>query len=296
MVLGEHAVLHGKMSLVCAVNRRIKLTLIPGTGKDIRIQSGMGEYLCTTDRVEIHDPFQFVLGGIRNFLNEIKNGFDLVIESEFSENVGLGSSAAVTAATVAVLLCWLKKSIEPQVVFDESLPIIHEIQGKGSGADIAASAFGGLIAYRSQPGEISKLDVDYPISVGYSGDKTPTSEVIDQVNATHDQHPELYDFIYELMDKSSIAAIKAIKHGDWPAVGQILNMNQGLMEAIGVNNGKLSSLVYAMRKEPGVLGAKISGSGLGDCVIGLGEISNPNFPYPLIPLQMEKEGIRIESP
>jgi mevalonate kinase len=42
------------------------------------------------------------------------------------------------------------------------------------------------------------------------------------------------------------------------------------MDALGVNDAKLSEMIYQLRADNRVQGAKISGSGLGDCVISLG--------------------------
>ena len=60
-------------------------------------------------------------------------------------------------------------------------------------------------------------------------------------------------------------------------LGHVCSMQQGFMVALGVSTFLLDTLVWQL-KELGVLGAKISGSGLGDCVIGLGSIVDNYFP------------------
>ena len=51
-----------------------------------------------------------------------------------------------------------------------------------------------------------------------------------------------------------------------------MNIHQGLQSALGVSNSRIEEIVYALREAPGIDGAKISGSGLGDCVVGVGQV------------------------
>jgi mevalonate kinase len=48
-----------------------------------------------------------------------------------------------------------------------------------------------------------------------------------------------------------------------------MNINHGLLEALGVGTRELSELVYAARGAGGALGAKITGAGGGGCMIAL---------------------------
>ena len=85
-----------------------------------------------------------------------------------------------------------------------------------------------------------------------------------------------------------------IEANDLKALGEIFNINQGLMDAIGVSNSTLAGINYELRRDPGIFGSKISGSGLGDCVVGIGKPERLDFPYPLIPLEISSKGIVVE--
>ena len=294
MILGEHAVLHGSQALVCAVNKRLRVSCKPGSDGKITIQSDLGEYTSDLRDIKISAPFHFVLATIKRFQHELSAGFKLTIESEFPDDIGLGSSAAVTVATTAVLHILLDKPHSLQTIFDDSISIIREVQATGSGADVAASVFGGVIAYRFRPLEIIRLDAVFPLTVVNSGKKTPTTQVIGQVSSLRNKFPKLCDSIYEAMDKSCSMAINFIKNENWGGIGELFNINQGLMDALGVCDIALAQIVYELRQDPGIMGAKISGSGLGDCVIGLGSLRMRNFPFPIIPLEIDGEGVKAE--
>ena len=294
MILGEHAVLHGSQALVCAVNKRLKLTFTPRDDTQIFLQSDLGKYNSELKEIKICQPFHFVLTTINQFSDRLTAGFNLHIESEFPDTVGLGSSSAVTVATTAGLYTLLNEPHNPDVVFSESLKTVRYIQGTGSGADVAASVFGGIIAYRYNPLEILKLETVCPLTVVYSGKKTPTTQVIGQVSSLRNKFPGLCDSIYDAMNKSCTIGLNAIKSENWTHLGELLNINQGLMDALGVCDVSLAKIVYEMRDDPGIMGSKISGAGLGDCVIGLGSIKMSGFPFPILPVEIDLDGVKIE--
>ncbi|MFH0954404.1 MAG: mevalonate kinase [Verrucomicrobiota bacterium] len=293
MLLGEHAVLHGKRALVCAVNRSIRVALTPRKDRQVHIDSSLGHLSLDLDRIEMKDPFLFVISAIAQRKEHLKSGFDLKIESDFSHQVGLGSSAAVTVATSAALSAWLGERLDRQRLFNNAVLVVRETQGLGSGADIAASTFGGVINYCAEPLDIQKLTNTHPLTVIYSGSKKPTAEVVKLVEGARTIHPVIFEAIFRVMDRCVQNAAAAVWREDWRTLGGLFNINHGLMEAIGVSNAVLSEIVYALRADPGILGAKISGSGLGDCVIGLGQAQRKEWPYAVVPVEISPNGVTV---
>ena len=51
-------------------------------------------------------------------------------------------------------------------------------------------------------------------------------------------------------------------------LGNLLNINQGLLDAIGVGHSTISDVIWKMH-ENGAIGAKLTGAGGGGCVIAL---------------------------
>jgi len=295
MLLGEHAVLHGKLALVCAVNRRIQVTLTPREDRTIRISSVLGRCSMTVDKIKPSKSFRFVIAALRRFVKSLPSGFDLQIDSEFSHKVGLGSSAAVTVSTLAVLFKWLNGSLNLRRLLRDGVSVVRETQGLGSGADVAASVYGGIVSYRAKPIQAVKLNAQYPLTVIYSGSKKPTVEVVRRVETARKANPALFGAIFRMMGQSSQKAAVAIRRKNWMIVGEIMNFNQMLMAAIGVGNAKLSEIAYALRTTPGILGSKISGSGLGDCVVGLGKAKRKKWPYTILEVEMTGNGVWVDN-
>jgi len=301
MLLGEHAVLHDKTAIVMAVDQWMSVSLNTRIDRKIRIFSDLGKLeleISDLKETKIQKPFQFVLAALQYFEKELKakkSGFDLNIQSEFKHNVGLGSSAAVTVATVAVLFKFLEEfvSFSLEKVRETAMTIVRKVQGMGSGADVAASVYGGILAYQqTAPYVLKQLSTDLPLTVVYSGSKTPTPEVVRQVEELENKDPQRINALYKTMDEAAKKAIGLIEQEDWPKLGEIFNSQQDIMNALGVATPLLNQLCERLNAEPGIYGAKISGAGLGDCVMGVGAqrmVSNQT-----VPVAVSQQGLHYE--
>lgn len=264
MLLGEHAVLRGKHAIACAIKPSIYVELTPRTDRTITIQSGLGEFECNLEQIVIKKPFEFILTAIRCIIDRITHGFDLRIDSEIPTNLGLGSSAAVTVAICDCLHQYLGQPIHQQELLNQARHIIRRVQGVGSGCDAAASIWQCPV-FCMPDGDVCTLPKLPELTVLYSGYKTPTSQVIAKVNA--DNPPNC---LFDQIDETVLAGREAIVAQDWVGLGQIFDQAHELLCSLQVSTPLLDEVAESLRDTPGIYGAKISGSGLGDCVIGLG--------------------------
>lgn len=294
MLMGEHAVLFGESALACALDHWLEVELTPLPGRQVEIDSALACYRSELDRLSPEPALSFVLAVIELYRPRLQQGFRLQIRSGFSHTVGLGSSAAVTAAVTAVLAAFSVADTSAEALFDTALKAVHRAQqGRGSGTDLAASIYGGVIQYRVSPRRVERLAGRPELALLYSGYKMKTPEVLALVEARAASEPELYAELYRLMGRTCEAARKAVDGGDWPRLGHLMNLYQGLMDALGVNDATLSEMIWRLRAQPGIEGAKISGSGLGDCVLALGKLNEP-LPWESIPVSVTATGVEIE--
>lgn len=304
MLMGEHAVLRNQLAIVGAVNKRMTVTLTPHDHKSIEIYSSLGNYHTTLDAINssssrdlIADSssFKFVLATLKQQHNKITSGFRLDIHSEFSSKVGLGSSAAVVVATLACLMQWSEIPLNLQPLFLDAREIIQQVQGRGSGADAAASVFGGIIAYRMDPLLIEKSENLFDIALLYTGYKTATPEVIRRVDARVSTDPEKYAALFKEMGRYSEDAWKAIAKKDWALLGKVMRLHQYSQALLGTCDETSAQLLGLLNQHPQVLGSKISGSGLGDCLVALVapdfKWRHPNF----IEATLSTQGVTCES-
>lgn len=274
MLLGEYGVLSGQHALACAVDKRIIVTLTPREDDRIKIKSTLhGNYETTLSQIKPDRPFHFVLSVLQYCQSKMKSGCDIHIVSEFSDKVGFGSSAAVTVATLSALTTWLQIEMSPLEFIRQGRECVRQVQGVGSGTDIAASVLGGIVGYRAQPLFAEKYAQIYPLTAFYAGYKTPTVDAIKQVQDYFAAYPVLFNSICQTLGQCALEGMQAVQKGDWVTFGKIMNIQQGMMESLGVSSTLLQEMIKEIRISSTILGAKISGAGLGDCVIGLGTLS-----------------------
>jgi phosphomevalonate kinase len=171
VLLGEYAVLDGFPAVVAAVNRRASGQFVPGRTPeselvDIAVRSAKD-----------------ALGPNRTALPK---GSVLVDTHAFSLNgtkMGIGSSAATAAVTVGAVLemAGLAVADSADLIFDVALAAHRAAQGGlGSGADVAAAVYGGMLHYTrptSGPATIRRLPPLTGVEMVVFATGTPSSTV-----------------------------------------------------------------------------------------------------------------------
>lgn len=287
MLLGEHAVLRGHASLVAAINRRVTVEINPRHDGMMHLASALGSLAAPRHEYPDHASFRFVLACLAHLPELFADGCDITIRADMPATIGFGTSAAVTVAMLAAL----SGNAEPARLMCEARAIIQQVQGRGSGADVAASAYGGVVRYRMNDTRAEVISREpHPITAIYCGYKTPTPEVIARVDERWQHDPQGRDAIFIRM---GVLAEQAIDE----SFGERLNEGQALMGRLGVSTPELDECVNLLRQTPGICGAKISGSGLGDCAIGWGEtaqdIALPES-FSSYKVSVEPAGVRFE--
>ncbi|RVU42946.1 hypothetical protein EA187_14005 [Lujinxingia sediminis] len=138
-LFGEYAVLGGARALVHATKRRVTASLTPGQHAYRVVGADLSSSLALPCAAlsALHLPTD------ADVLRELT--LDVGDLYEGGQKLGLGSSAASTVAIIKALA----PHLSPAQTFDVAHRAHRALQGgRGSGADVASSAFGGTIAYR----------------------------------------------------------------------------------------------------------------------------------------------------
>ncbi len=294
MLLGEHSVLYSQPAVACAVDRYMRVQVEPLASRDVIVESALGPYCSPLDSLQDSVPHRFLVEILRRRQSTLACGLKISITSEFSHTVGLGSSAAVTVALVSALQAVCGLPLDQQEILRSSVEVVRAVQGRGSGTDLAASVYGGVIAFDADALQVQRLSSELPIDLYYAGYKTPTTDVLARVAEESVRVSSVVDKLYRLMGDVSREAITAIKSDDLAQFGRCMNVYQGLMDALNVNDATLSAIVYGLRALPGVIGAKISGSGLGDCVCALGDTGAGLSGFERIPVSVSPVGVSVD--
>ena len=287
MILGEHSVVYGYPALACALDQFINIRWQQRQDNQIHIASALANHETDIKQLEAHSQLTFVMQALQAFKDKLPFGLDIEIESDFSSTIGLGSSAAVLAAMLSGLNQITALQLSTLELFEIGHEIILKIQGRGSGTDLAASLAGGVIYFKPKSEQqlqpsIEKCDVSFPLCLIYAGYKTPTAEVLKLVAKQWQNRPDQLAEIYQKMGRTTDSAFKKLQvylsdtteQQSLASFYSAFDHYQNLMNQLGVNDETLEKLISNLNNCPSIHTAKISGSGLGDCVLGLGELTD----------------------
>lgn len=309
MLFGEHAVVYGYPCIATAVDQRIYVELAKLRESLMIVNSESEELdnyakdLTELGKGEVPKGARFVEMAVKNYISKypIKGGVELNITADFSSQFGFGSSSAVTVAVVYGLARLSGKKLSNKEFFDICFKTVLDIQGKGSGYDIATAIWGKTVYFVGGGKKIRYVPVSkLPMEICYTGRKADTVTLIDKVGKLKNSQKELVNDIFVSIGKLVDKACQALIKNDWTRLAELMQINEGYLEALGVGTKQISNLI-SVSYENKALAAKISGAGGGDCII----ILNTGKKLPkevylkqkgvIIDVKTNAEGVRIES-
>lgn len=297
MILGEHSVVYGHPAIACGLDQWLEIHWTKLSQPRIEIQSNLACFKTSLDALAIHPELTFIGHALQAFARELQTdtyGWKLEVKSEFSSTIGLGSSAAVLSATLVGLnhICQTDYSLKQ--LWQIGKESILKIQGRGSATDLAASLYGGLVYFQppseNKTLEITSLTSDLQLLLVYSGYKTPTAEVLEMVANHWQEKSNKLQRLYTAMGSITQHAYQALQDHRMSVFYLCVSEYQNLMRQLGVSDDTLEHLIDLLNHCPVMKAAKISGSGLGDCVLGIGENAQKNSKNSLLedcPVQAE---------
>jgi phosphomevalonate kinase len=274
MIAGEYAVLSGAHALVLAVGARATAT-VSTLASDHSAAAADGspgasplppEVLLTqreAERVLGRSPMQLTI--------------DTSALREGDRKLGLGSSAAgaVAAAAAVFASAGIDPTSERRRIFDAALAGHHAVAPNGSGADVAAAAFGGLVRYRRDGSAVEIEPRAMPRSLRawlvWTGTPVRTSELIDRVRALAARDAGAHAAAIAAIRDAAVALDRAIASDDAEAIVTATRAHHDAMRVLGeradapIVTPSLARLAEIARAFGGA--AKPSGAGGGDVAI-----------------------------
>lgn len=258
-LFGEHAVVYGEPAIACAVELRTRVSAKKAEATNI--SSGIGN---TGLDFEVHP---YVSSAIKKL-----DSPDVAIEitSDIPVGSGLGSSAAVTIATLAAINVEFGLGYNNEEIARMGHEIEKEVQGAASPTDTFVSTFGGVVEIPSRK-RLEILDCGIVIGNTNKGaSPKKTAKLVKQVAQLKEEYPETINPIIKTIGSFASQGEVLVSNKDYNSLGKLMNVNHGLLDALGVCTMELSALVYAARGA-GAYGAKLTGAGGGGCMVALAD-------------------------
>jgi mevalonate kinase len=260
ILLGEHAAVYGQPVLAGAISRGVRVKGAPADKARITPPSGLN----AAQVQALQRAFEAAVASAK------APAMNVTVESNLPVSMGLGSSAALSVAVARLLLTAKGKSFGTAQVLKLGAVMEGEFHGTPSGVDHTTSARGELVLYRRDgPTRAVKPKKRVHIVVALAGERTPTKATVAALRERRERWPQRYTRLFQEIGRFAEEGAKAAARGDLEELGDLMNMNHGLLWAMQLSSERIDTMVRRMRAL-GALGAKLTGAGGdGGAVIGL---------------------------
>ena len=262
ILFGEHAVVFGEPAIAAALNLRTAVLAEDSASKML-------------NGIPLHresNPYPY-------FALELTGSgpMNLTVNSDIPPGAGLGSSAALTVATVGSL----RPEYGPERVATMAFEVELMAQGRASPIDTSTATHGGAVFVDRKAGTgllwtIRRGDVTWHIHhtevpplnlvIGFTGRGAATGPLVENVRRLHSRFETAREAVAEI-GAVTVEARKRMREGDVVGIGELMDRNQRLLSMLGVSSDEIASLIDAVR--PYSYGAKLTGAGGGGSVISL---------------------------
>jgi len=274
ILFGEHAVVYGKPAIAMALGKRAQVKVTERLDNKIQVNIrdlGIKGYINLKENsVTSNSPKKGILKYVLNSVKSVHqgSGLDICIDVNVPIGGGLGSSAAVTVALIAALFRYNNMDLKKKEISRLAHKVELEVQNYASPLDTSISTYGGLIYLKKNGKKIISLDInhDIPIVIGFTDQRGDTEKLVKAVKIKKESYPEIINPVMDSIGSLTIEAKEAILNNDKKRIGELMNINHGLLDALGVNTPELSNMVYTARVA-GASGSKITGAGGGGSII-----------------------------
>lgn len=267
ILFGEHAVVYGKPAIAIPFPLKVK-SIIEESFENIIFESELynGPIDCMPVKMQgITECIKKTL----NYLNQPYRGLCIRIQSSIPLGRGLGSSAAVAIAIVRSLFSFFRRELSQEELFSFVQIAETYAHGNPSGIDMTVESSESTIWFQKGKETVPlKLGGPLYIVVADTGRIGDTHRAVANVRKKYLIEPEKVQRSLDYIEKVTEEAKGALLKGDMHLLGELLDKNQKELMMLGVSDDGLNGLIKAARNK-GALGAKLTGGGLGGCMIAL---------------------------
>jgi hydroxymethylglutaryl-CoA reductase len=275
VLLGEHSVVYGRHALAAPIPLAVRALVEDcdsDSGVTLMIPRWGVEYQLAK-RPEQRRSFEKPAGVIFDQLGLAGRGMRIEVFPEVPRSMGLGGSAAIAVAIIRALDKHFGLGLSDQQVNDLAFQSEKVAHGNPSGLDNTVACYGQPVIFRpGDPPLVEPLNIQEPIPivVGITGREGLTATTVQRVRKAWEKDRKLYEGIFDEIDGLVLKALQAIRDHDLVRLGELMNVNHGLLNALQVSTPELEQLV-TLARDNGALGAKLTGGGGGGSIIAVCE-------------------------
>lgn len=282
ILFGEHSVVYKQPAIAVAVSKYSKtyvypnesiasgevLLKAPDYNNEIKIVYNPQDSNLPRGFGKLFHPVWIIL---REMIKDdhkifLKKGITIEISSKVPRGSGMGSSASLWVSCAKALSESFEFHFNDEKISKIAFEAEKFVHGNPSGIDNSVSTFGGGILFEN--GKILPLILPkLSMVVGDTQKARRTRDMVARVGERQ-KNWTFYNKIIQSIGELVLDGIDYLLKGDAEKIGELLDINHGLLDALGVSSPELNRMVEATRAA-GAYGAKLTGGGGGGCMIAL---------------------------
>lgn len=266
ILLGEHAVIHGVPAIAVGLPRGV--TAVARTWSEDLLF--LAPFRAAAPDFESEEPISRAFAAALA-LYPRRPLLRIDVRVELPPGAGLGCSAAIGVSVLDAIDKALGIRRTRSELGTRALAWERIFHGSPSGIDNTTAAIGGLIRFERLHGA-STLCSGSPLHLVIvdSAQRADTKEMVEKVTLRLQRKPDdtrrLFEEVRILVGEAELA----LRRGDASALGDQLDRNHAVLRSLGLSTPRIEALRDAA-KGAGALGAKLTGSGGGGCIVVLAE-------------------------
>ncbi len=271
ILFGEHSVVYGRHAIAAPVELAVQARVhdcddgvhlvVPRWGVEYRMH----------EQHEKRRSFERPAGMILDKLGLTGQAMRIEVYPNVPRAMGLGGSAATAVAIIRALDDHFDLGLDENEVNKLAFESEKVAHGHPSGIDNTVATFGKTVLYRrGDPVLMEELHLPHkiPLVIAMSGVESLTAKMVARVRSAWERNRDLYERIFDQIDALTLQGLKAMQSNDLEHLGELMNINQGLLNALQVSCWELEELIQIAR-ENGAAGAKLTGGGGGGSIIAV---------------------------
>ena len=287
-LLGEHAVVYGKLCIAAAVEQyanvkieigstdAIELEFTNISGADSRQETTSSKIASIYNEFASRDsiskflekqngenmlllPCAVIIGRLNHEFDADIKGIKITFSSDIPMQYGLASSAALSTALVVALVKLANVKISNEKIIDiarDGERIIHENENAGR-IDVNTSFYGNIVSFDAKFGaNPHKLDYEILLMLIDTGPKKKTSEMVAKVAELYKKDKNNTEKILNKIDMCSAEGLSAIEKRDFQMMAEIIMKDSNNMHATMLDtwppimylNDNSKEIIYAIHE------------------------------------------------
>ena len=271
ILLGEHAVVYGSHAIAAPISLSVRSIIHPSQQQGVTLAVPKWGVETTLHDSKIkHTSFLDSLRMILDRLAIKDESFVIEVDPAIPRAMGLGAQPRLRfghSGSQWLLSAFLSDEDINGIAF-EAEKLAH---GTPSGIDNTLATFRRFMLYRKGHPPLMKeltMNQEIPIVIGMSGTESLTAAMVGKVEQSWEKNRFLYERLFAEIDGLALEGVKAIERGELEQLGELMNINQGLLNALGVSSWELEEMIQISRQH-GALGAKLTGGGGGGSIVAV---------------------------